>query len=890
MAATHGIHSRHILFLFVFVLSVFVFVRGAWSNGDTSPLSFSSDAPTPPAVEPGQTAHAPIFPWGSEPPDQPRTLYLLHHTHLDIGYTHTQEEVRRIQGRHLDEALRLIAATESYPEGTRFCWLPEALWAFSSYWEQASPEVRSTLRHAIEQKRLGWDALFCNELTALCHPEELVTLLSPARRLAKAMGIEPPRSAMITDVPGYTWGIVATLAQAGVRYFSIGPNLGHRIGYTLKTWGDKPFYWESPDGKYRVLCWVSSKGYSWCFEGLPTLEQRIQQYDTELREKQFPYPIAMLRYSIRSDNGPPDEGIADFVKAWNERGRVPRLVLSTTEQAFEAFERCCGEAVPHIRGDFTPYWEDGAASSARETALTRNAVDRLVQAQLLWTQFAPSAFPEDRFRAAWESALLYNEHTWGAWNSISDPHAPLVTAQWEYKQRFALDADGASRELLASSLQALPGYQTATPTEALQAVWIFNTAEHTQTQLVTIPADRRTAGDRVVDEGGMPVPSQRLSDGSLSFLAENIPGLCGKIYCFQAGESARPSRAVQITMKRLTNGLITISLDRKTGALRTLNTANGRYLSDELPGTGQAVYVAGRDPKSAVHSRAKKIRIVEAGPLVGSVEVSLDLPTCRTASMRYTLVAGIPSVECVFHVDKEAVYTPESLHVAFATAFKHPDIYVSLPWAVAKIPDEQLPGACRNYLTVQRWVLLNESGRSLVWVTPDAPLIEVGDIRVDAPRVRWLQELTPSGRLYSYVMNNYWETNYRAAQDGPHTFRYRLCPSTDTTPEQAEQMAGVYTHPFVVIPWHGERENPIPLFMWKNPSLHLVSTTPLDSGRAILFRIWNMTNETQPLLLEWPRETPRRMLLTDPYGDNGREISEPLTLSPREWLTVRVEF
>jgi hypothetical protein len=103
-------------------------------------------------------------------------------------------------------------------------------------------------------------------------------------------------------------------------------------------------------------------------------------------------------------------------------------------------------------------------------------------------------------------------------------------------------------------------------------------------------------------------------------------------------------------------------------------------------------------------------------------------------------------------------------------------------------------------------------------------------------------------------------------------------------------MAGVYTHPFVVIPWHGERENPIPLFMWKNPSLHLVSTTPLDSGRAILFRIWNMTNETQPLLLEWPRETPRRMLLTDPYGDNGREISEPLTLSPREWLTVRVEF
>ena len=27
-------------------------------------------------------------------------------------------------------------------------------------------------------------------------------------------------SAMISDVPGYTWGIVPALAQAGVKYFS----------------------------------------------------------------------------------------------------------------------------------------------------------------------------------------------------------------------------------------------------------------------------------------------------------------------------------------------------------------------------------------------------------------------------------------------------------------------------------------------------------------------------------------------------------------------------------------------------------------------------------------------------------------------------------------------
>ena len=52
-----------------------------------------------------------------------------------------------------------------------------------------------------------------------------------------------------------------------------------------------------------------------------------------------------------------------------------------------------GSQLPHYRGDYTPYWEDGAASSARETALNRATAERLVQAETLWALRTPGTFP-----------------------------------------------------------------------------------------------------------------------------------------------------------------------------------------------------------------------------------------------------------------------------------------------------------------------------------------------------------------------------------------------------------------------------------------------------------------------------------------------------------------
>ena len=49
-----------------------------------------------------------------------------------------------------------------------------------------------------------------------------------------------------------------------------------------------------------------------------------------------------------------------------------------------------------------------------------------------------------------------------------------------------------------------------------------------------------------------------------------------------------------------------------------------------------------------------------------------------------------------------------------------------MPWAVVRPEVDQLPGACKNWFTVQRWVDVSNDEYGVTWATLDAPLVEVG--------------------------------------------------------------------------------------------------------------------------------------------------------------------
>ena len=431
-----------------------------------------------------------------------REIWLLPHSHVDIGYSEPQPVVEKNHWRYFREAIALAERTAGYPEGARFKWNTEQAWAVETFFRQASEGEKTAFIEAMRKGFISLQATLAGELTGLCHPEELIRLTEFARRLGRTAGTAVD-SVMVTDIPGQSWSFVPALALAGVKYVSSGPNYmpslfdgGDRIGWALKAWGDKPFYWVSPSGQEKVLFWMAGRGYSW-FHGLnmgslrKAPPYRIIEYMNDLAEKSYPYSMVQVRYTVGGDNGPPDPDLADAVRAWNERYVSPRIVIATASEMFAELERRHGKSLPVVRGDFTGYWEDGAASTARETAASRTSAGRLVQAEALWSILGKDGFPADKAAEAWREVVLFNEHTWGAHDSISNPDGDGPRAQWEYKRAFAVGAERLSTGILAAAVESGAGTKAAA---VRQAIDVVNTCSWKRTDLVTVPAALSAAG------------------------------------------------------------------------------------------------------------------------------------------------------------------------------------------------------------------------------------------------------------------------------------------------------------------------------------------------------------------------------------------------------------
>ena len=824
-------------------------------------------------------------------------VHIIPQTHLDIGYTHTQEDVLNLQVRQLREAMDYVDASRSLEPEARFRWHPEGFWAVEEFMRRAEEKEKERFIQKARDQEIHLDVLYAQAMTALYSEEELFELMACAKLFEQEYGVGID-SAMQSDVPGYTWGLVSALAAHDVHYISVGPNSGHRVGHTFH-WGDKPFYWVAPNGKDKVLFWMAGRGYSMFqrsgvakYVGLEDNQfvkylDDVLTYLGELERNNYPYDMVMLRYSIGSDNGPPDPTLAAAVAELNRRYASPRFVIDTNSNFLKTFERRYGDEIPRHSGDFTPYWEDGAASTAADTAVARKAAEQLVQAQTLWSMRQGGPFPRSRFDEAWNNLIMYDEHTWGAWNSISDPDNDFVKQQARFKQKYALEGERITADLLSQA--------AASDDTSSNVIHVYNTLYWDRSELVELSPEQSVAGDHVVDEAGDAVPSQRLACGKLAFMAEDVPAFGARRFKVLPGQ-ALTRGTVRASENGLENDRLTLGIDPDTGAvssLRQLGRDEDLVTTEADFALNDYLYILGRDASKGRHrvNGPVAVTVEDAGPLVGTLRIECDAPGTHKLTRRVRLVSGQDCVELVNVVDKAKERRPES--VSFAFAFDVPDgvMKIDTPWAIWQPEKEQLPGANRNFFCVQRWVDISNTERGVTWVSLDAPLVQwnpmlFGDSWHTEP---FRTELKPNQTIHSWVMNNHWETNYAADQQGPVMFRYVLWPHAGGYDAPACQRVGRRAHQ-PLLAFAAEASEPVqaPLLSVSGAGVLITMVRPSRNGQGHIVRVFNTNDEPTRATLKWLRSAARPWL-SDPMENRIRPLKGSVDLDRYEVVTVRFD-
>jgi hypothetical protein len=516
-----------------------------------------------------------------------------------------------------------------------------------------------------------------------------------------------------------------------------------------------------------------------------------------------------------------------------------------------------------VSGDITPYWEDGAGSTSRETGMNRASADRLSQAAALIAMRGPDPLVAPRFDAAWKNVLLYSEHTWGADRSIRQPDDPFTLDQWKVKQGFALEADRQSRELLAAALPVAHG--------AISSVDVYNTTQWERTDVATVPADVGAVG--VADERGKPLPSQKLSTGELLFMARAVPAFGARRYRVLWRPPLAQPAAVTVSDDgtRIETATVRLAIDPKSGAITSLRVSTvDRDFVDAKAGVAinDFRYVLGEDAAGAAGNGPVRISVVEKGPLAVVVRVESDAPGCNRLVREVRVVDGIDRVDLVDTVDRKPVREKDAVHFGFGFSVPGGRVRMETPWAIVRPNEDQLAGSNRNWFTVQRWLDVSNADSGISLAPLDAPLVEIGGITANllgsVVYDRWMTRSIDSQTVYSWAQNNHWHTNYRADQPGETLFRYALRPHAGGYSAVDCARFGVETsRPLIAVASDAKQALPAPLLTVSSPNVLVETVKSADDGRGIVVRLFGVGGTRESVVLKWNGWKPRALWRTD---------------------------
>jgi alpha-mannosidase len=763
-----------------------------WSGTQKASLRIKTDKSTPEI----ESSITPAKKW---------TILIVPHEHLDIGFTDYPEKIAELHSQSIDGVLDLLP---THPE---FRWTIDGSWVAEKFLAGRSPRRSEQFVQAVRDRRITIPMQYANQHTGVASLEALAHSFYPSKALAEKYSL-PLGAAHIADVPSYSWSYASLLHDAGVKYFAAASNSWRAPVLLQGRWNENsPFIWEGPDGG-GVVMW-----YSRAYLQLSTLfgtPQRLEAVRDALPVflQAYSRPAyvadATIIFGSQLENTKLNKEQADLVRTWQSQFAYPRLQYSDFATAMASIAGQFHGKLPVFRGDFGPYWEDGFASDSKYTAIHRGNQQAIVSAETFGTLCSvldPALRPDESLlQSAWKNMLLFDEHTWTFVGATTQPDADQTNAQLEMKR----DEAKATREAIARSMHRSWAQFESIVVPQETSIIVFNALNWKRSGFVETDLSDGVAVVDSVTENEIDTETLKVGRGSslpgfgggyrrVRFLAENVPGLGYKLFTLQTkkGVAAPKTRADSKTPSNtFENAFYRVTIDPTAGVISSIwdkelnreivdagsSYRFGAYLyvtgADDMPNNSLYRYGVSLKPPvlvvtTASHGKLMGARYTPDGEVITLESSGPHTPVVRT---EITLRDSEKRIDLSYEVDKESVLSKEAVYVAFPFDVANPEFAYETQSAWVNPAKNELAGGSREWYSVNHWSAVSNGQVSAAVVPLDAPLVNFGDV----VRGNWPQEFAPkSSTIFSWLMSNYWGTNFAPQQGGDFTFHYSIVTS-----------------------------------------------------------------------------------------------------------------
>lgn len=789
------------------------------------------------------------------------TVYLVQHTHTDIGYTRPQSEILAEHLRYIDNALDYCDQTDHLPKDAQFRWTCEASWTVREYLNSRPQAQIDRLLKRISEGRIEVTGMFFNFCDVV--DETALAIQTQTLNLFKSHGIDVT-TAMQNDVNGIGWCMVDLYENTGVKYLTMGQH-GHRAHVPF----DKPtsFWWESPSGNrllaYRSEHYMHGNTLSLTSGDMDVFRDNLSKYLLDLEKKAYPFDRVSLQFSgYITDNSPPSTKACEIVKAWNEKYEWPKLKLSLASEFMVFLDEQHSNDLETKQVAWPDWWSDGFGSAMNETKAARNTHSNMIATMslLALAEVLGTKMPEGIHReilACYDNLLFYDEHTFGADESISNPSSENSINQWRQKAAYVWSANQQANLLREKALGLLQAHieKSEKPT-----VTVFNTLNWPRSGLVEVfidhdllPLDKEFS---IKDAKGNSVPSQLIksrNDGSLWALwVKDIPPLgYTNLTIDVTATPTKPTTARMQLSNILENAHYKIVVDEQNMGVQSIyDKETGKELIDPASPYSLGAFIyellenrsdlerltyLNRDTvyhpiqRELHYLRDFHITKTEEHPLWKSLHLHGKIPECASeegVNVEIRLYTCEKKIELLYGMTKTANTNPEAVYIAFPFQQDTKDnLLFDVQGGVVQPGINQLEGTASDWNTIQNFAAVKGATSQIVFCSSDAPLVQFGDINTGHFYYRHQPE---QAHIYSWVLNNYWTTNFRASQHGELKWKYQLTSSNDRSLSFATRFG---------------YENRVPLVGRVNPASAKAST---PSGGSIL----NLQSPANLLLVE----------------------------------------